>query len=635
MLAVFRRLAGTWPARLLFLLLVAAFGLWGIGDVVRNFGRDTAVARVGGARIEVPQVQQAYQRALSRMQQMAGNRGEVPPPLRRVALDQAVDQLITEAAVRKQIQREGLAAPDAAVRDAVYALPAFKGTNGQFDRARFQSALQNNGLTEAGFIALMRDDLEQQQLLGSVAAGATAPDLLARRVYAFQHETRTAEVVALPFAAAVVPRAPTDEDLRRFYANNPDQFSAPETRRIRAVVLSPDTLARTITVSDADARSYYEQHKDQFVTPEKRSVQVVVAPSKQEAEAIAAQWKTGADWPAIQDAAKAAGASAVELTDAPATEFPDPALATAVFAAQPNEVTGPDEASLGWQVFRVSNATPGTNASFESVQDGVRAAVARQQAADQMDQKLGKLQDAVSAVSTLGDLPNDLGVAAVEGTLDAQGNTPSGQPAPLPGPPDLRKAIVAAAFQAHQGDPPNLVESPGGAQGGAWYAVEVEQVTPAAPKPYDQVADAVRSAWTAQQRRHEQETAAARLLTAVRSGGSLADAALVQNLHAQETPPIPRGAAPPPGVPMELARAVFDTPKGKAAMGETADAFFVAVTKDATSPDPASDPTGLAAVRDALTRQLAGDVEGAYVAAVRERANPRINQALLDTLVQQ
>lgn len=631
MLAVFRRLAGTWPARLLFLLLVAAFGMWGIGDVVRNLGRDTAVARVGGARIEVPQVQQAYQRALSRMQQMAGNRGEVPPPLRRVALDQAMDQLITEAAIRKQIQREGLAAPDAAVRDAIYAIPAFKGTNGQFDRARFQAILQNNNLTEPGFIALMRDDLEQQQLLGSVAAGAAAPDLLARRVYAFQHETRTAEVIALPFAAAVVPRAPTDEDLHRFYANNPDQFSAPETRRIKAVILSPDTLARTITVSDADARAYYEQHKDQFVTPEKRSVQVVVAPSKQEAEAIAAQWKAGADWPAIQDAAKTAGASAVELTDAPATEFPDPALATAVFAAQPNEVTGPDEASLGWQVFRVSNVTPGTSAAFESVQEGVRAAVARQQAADQMDQKLSKLQDAVSAVSTLGDLPGDLGVAAVEGTLDAQGNAPSGQPAPLPGPPDLRKAIVAAAFQAHQGDPPNLVEGPGG----AWYAVEVEQVTQAAPKPFDQVADAVRGAWTEQQRKHEQETAAARLLSAVRSGGSLADAALVQNLHAQETPPIPRGAAPPPGVPMELARAVFDTPEGKAVMGETPDAFFVAVTKDVASPDPASDPAGLAAVRDALTRQLAGDLESAYVAALRERANPRINQPLLDTLVQQ
>jgi peptidyl-prolyl cis-trans isomerase D len=631
MLSTFRRLADTWPARVLFLILVAAFGLWGIGDVVRNVGHDTAVARVGGEPIQVPQVEQAYRRELAQVQQLTGNRGEVPALLRRSALDRAVNTLITQAALHQEVRREGLAAPDGAVRDAIYTMPAFKGANGQFDRARFEAVLQDNGLNEPGFIALMRGDVAQQQLLESVAAGAAAPDLLARRVYAFQHESRVASVVTLPFAAAPAPPAPTDDDLHRFYANNPAQFSAPETRRIRVVVLSPDTIARGIEVSDADARAYYEQHEATFVTPEKRSVEVVVAPTQQEAEALAAQWKAGADWAAIQAASSAAGASAVALTDAPVTDFPDPALATAVFAAQPDTITGPEQASLGWQVFRVSNVTPGTNASFESVKDQVRAVVARLRAADQLDDKLSKLQDAVSAVSTLNDLPAGLGVAAVEGTLDAQGKTPAGEPAPLPGTPALRQAIVAAAFQAHQGDQPNLVEGPEG----AWYAVEVEQITPSTPKPYDQVADQVRAGWTAQQQRHEQEAAAARLLSAVRSGGSLADAALVQGLRVEDTPPIPRGAAPPAGVPMELARAVFGTPKGKATMFEANEAFFVAVTKDVTAPDPATDPAGLAAVQDALNHQLDGDVQAAYVAAVRDRARPHINQPLLDSLAQQ
>ncbi|MBV9747689.1 MAG: hypothetical protein JO157_02630, partial [Acetobacteraceae bacterium] len=68
---------------------------------------------------------------------------------------------------------------------------------------------------------------------------------------------------------------------------------------------------------------------------------------------------------------------------------------------------------------------------------------------------------------------------------------------------------------------------------------------------------------------------------------------------------------------------------------EAGDAFYVAVTKDVTSPDPASDPAGLAAVHDALTRQMSGDVQEAYVAAIRDRAHPRINQPLLDSLAQQ
>jgi peptidyl-prolyl cis-trans isomerase D len=629
MLAFFRRLSETWPARILFLVLVLAFASWGVGDVVRNIGHDTAVAHVGSDRIEVPQVEQAFRRELAQVQQLSGKGGEVPAGLRRTVLDQTVEKLVTQAALRQEIAREGLAAPDPAVRDAIYAMPELQGLNGKFDRSRLIAILQNNGLTEPGFIALMRENLTQQQLLGTVTAGAAAPEVLARRVYAYQHETRVASVVALPFAAAPEPPAPTDDDLHRFYTNNPARFSAPEERRIRAVILSPDTLARDIEVSDEDARAYYEQHKAEFVTPERRSVEVLVAPTQEQADALAARWKAGADWAAMQAAATAAGASAVALTDAPATDFPDPDLAQAVFAAQPDAITGPAQASLGWRVFRVSKATPGTNASFEDVKDKVRAGAALERAADQLDDRVTKLQDAVSAVSTLSDLPAGLGAAAVEGTLDAQGNTPAGEPAPIPGSPALRQAVVAAAFQAHQGDPPNLVEGPDH----AWYAVEVEQVTPAAPKPYDQVADQVRTLWTEQQKRHEQDEAAARLLSAMQAGGALEDAALVQGLRVEDTPPIPR-SGPPPGVPLELARAVFSTPKGKGTMTEDGGAFFVAVTKDVTSPDPAADPAGLGAVRDALGRQIEGDVAQSYVTAIRERAHPRINQPLLDSLAQ-
>lgn len=630
MLALFRRFLETWPARLFFIILIVAFGTWGIADVLRNVGSDTAAARVGGVAIEVPQVQQAFDRQLARVQQLSGSHGQVPPALRREVLMQTVQQLVTQQALIQEVHREGLAAPDDAVRKATFAMPAFKGTDGTFDRARFDSLLQNNGLTEQAFVKLVREDLETQQLLGTVIAGVTAPNLLARRVYAFQHEARVASVVALPFAAAAAPPAPSAADLHRFYANNKAQFSAPEYRRIRAVILSPDTIARDITVSDADARAYYDQHRDQFVTPEKRSVQVLVASTQAEAQALADQWRGGTTWASLQDAAAKAGASAVSLDDTPASDFPDTALAHAVFAAQPDAITGPNKAGLGWQVFRVGKITPGTNASFASVKAQITAAVAHQKAADQLDDRVSKLQDAVSAVSSLSDLPAGLGVAAVEGTLDAEGDTPAGAPAPIPASPDLRKALIAAAFKAHKGDPPNLVQGPGG----AWYAVEVEQVTPTTPKPYEQVAAQVRAGWEAQQRRHEQEVIAARLLSAVQAGGTLATAAAAEGLQAKDTPHIRRGGPLPPGVSRELAQAVFATPQGKATMANDATGFYVAVTSTIITPDPSADPAGLGATQDALSRSVAGDVEASYVAAIRVRAHPTINQAVLDTIVQ-
>jgi len=49
MLSSFRKFAGTWPARILFLVLVAAFASWGVADVARNLvGGNGAVATVQG-----------------------------------------------------------------------------------------------------------------------------------------------------------------------------------------------------------------------------------------------------------------------------------------------------------------------------------------------------------------------------------------------------------------------------------------------------------------------------------------------------------------------------------------------------------------------------------------------------------
>jgi hypothetical protein len=64
MITAFRRYSETWVVRGFFLIMVLAFMLWGVGDVVRLIGTSTWVAKVGGETIEGAQLQQAYQRGM-------------------------------------------------------------------------------------------------------------------------------------------------------------------------------------------------------------------------------------------------------------------------------------------------------------------------------------------------------------------------------------------------------------------------------------------------------------------------------------------------------------------------------------------------------------------------------------------
>jgi peptidyl-prolyl cis-trans isomerase D len=104
--------------------------------------------------------------------------------------------------------------------------------------------------------------------------------------------------------------------LERWYANNIAKFSTPEFRRVKAVILSPERLAADVAVTEADVRAAYAARAAEFNLPEKRSVQVLLSQDEAKAKALAEKWAAGADWAAMQEAAKAEGAAPVELTDA-------------------------------------------------------------------------------------------------------------------------------------------------------------------------------------------------------------------------------------------------------------------------------------------------------------------------------
>jgi len=628
MLAMFRRFLGTWAARAFFIVLIGSFGLWGISGVVQDFATDNSVAQVGSRRIGAGEFQEQYRRALAQVSRMLGGRVQPTPAISRGVAGQTLERMVVEAAVDEQASQLGIAVPPDEVRRAVFDIPAFKGANGTFDRARFNGLMRENNLTEGRFLEQVRANLAQSQLMDAVTSGVAAPDALTQAVFAFQRETRVVNYVELPFLLAPEPPAPTADDLQRQYDNNLPAYSAAEFRRIKAVVLSADTIARATDVPDADVQAYYDQHQAEFVTQEKRSVRIIVASDEAKARALAAAWTGGAAWDEIKKQAEP-GASTITLDDTGRAEIPSPELAAAVFAAAPDAVVGPIGSPLGWQVFQVFKLSPRNSTTLADAAGGIRAKIARERAADGVYERVNQLEDAVAASPTLDEIPAELGAAAIAGSLDARGNTPEGEPAPIPGTPALRQAILTAAFALQKNEPPRLTEGPDGSH----FAVLVEDATAAAPKPFAEVEATVREDWLHAARRKSQETAAAGLLAAAQAGGGLDDAATVAGLRVQHTPPLSRGA-PPPGVAPKLAEAAFTLKPREATMAETPDAFLVVAPGEVSVPEASADPLGAGQTRKQLSDAMGQDLQNTYASALRARLRPTVNQRVLDSIVQ-
>jgi peptidyl-prolyl cis-trans isomerase D len=633
MITAFRRYLETWVVRGFFLIMVLAFISWGVGDVIRLVGASTWAAKVGRQTIEGAQLQEAYQRQMAQLTRNLPPGQEPTQEMRRGAAQAALERLITDAGLQQELQRLHIVSPDQAVRQMVFAMPAFRGTNGQFDRGTFEATLRNNGLSEPRFLDMVRSDLSERQLLSAIGAGAGAPEALVRPLFESQFERRSADMVEFPFAAAPEPSAPTAADLQRWYDNHPDFYSAPEYRRIKAIVLSPQTLAKEVSVTDADLQAAYQQRRAEYVTEARRSAEVISVADEAKARALAERWQREADWAAMQKAAQEAGGSAVVLDDATEREFPDAELARTVFAATPGTVSGPAKGALGWHIVKITKVTPGSEQSFDNVKEALRNEVLAAKAADLIDERANKVDSVLGTGASLDEMPSDLGLLGVTGTLDAEGVTPEGAAAPLPGPTELKTALLKAAFEAQKGDPPRLVEVQTPSTGGtAYYALSVESVTPPAAKPFDLVKDQVLTDWTHSAARHAAEQAAAKLLAAVKGGQSLADAAAVAGVTVRRTPLVTRGSAAE-GMPQNLATVLFGLKRGEPTMVETKDGFVVAVLAEVVEADPKADPTGYGQVREAVEHSVSADLTSVYADALRARAAPRINQPVLDNVI--
>ena len=311
-------------------------------------------------------------------------------------------------------------------------------------------------------------------------------------------------------------------------------------------------------------------------------------------------------------------------------EFPDPALAKAVFSATPGTVAGPFQTPLGWHVVKVTNVAPGSNTTFAEAKPALEESLARQQAVNLVYKRVTQLEDAVAANPSLDKMPGDIGLVGVTGTLDAAGLTEEGIAAPIPGSDALRKAIIKAAFDTPVNQMASVVQGPSD----SYYALQVRAITPPHVRPYDLVKDKVLADWTAHEQRVEQNRVATQLMVAVNGGTPLADAAAAEGLNAVTLGPTRRDS-PAAGVPQQLLDPLFALKLHKATMVETADAFVTAELTTVTDPTEKSDPIGYGQMRDQLTRGIAADLQQVFVSAVRERAHPRINMTALAQISQQ
>jgi peptidyl-prolyl cis-trans isomerase D len=622
MLQAIRSKAGSYVVKGLFALLILTFGIWGIGDIFRTRGTDTAVATVGGQSIRAEELQTALRRALEQLSARFGSAIDLQQAKQLGLVDQTLAQLIDRSLIDQEAARLRLDISDDLIRNVITANPSFRASDGRFDRGLFGAVLAANNLTEDQYVALLRRDIPRNDLLHAVTAGAAAPQPVVDLLYRYRNEKRTADIVALPTTGVPDIGQPSADELKAFYDKHPDLFRAPEYRGFTLVSLDPSDIAKDIEIPEAKLKEEYDQRQDELQIPERRDVEQILAPSEEKANEAEAALAAGKDWREVATTIAGQDPDTIDLGLMRREEMPS-ALGEAAFELPLNKASEPVKSPLGWHILRVVKIEPPVTQTFDEAKPKLEADLTHQEAVDRIYKVANKADDALAGGATLSDATEKFGLktTAVD-AVDLGGHDPQDKPVTLP---VSASDVLKLAFATNQGQTSRVTETPDG----AIFALRTDKIISSQVKPLDEVKDKAVAAWQADRRREIVAKQAEELAAAVTPETRLATLAGEKGLKATISPPFTRHPENDTAIPPPLVGKLFAAKPGEVVTASDAAGSYVAQLDEVQRPENVS-PTAAAGLSHELDTAQQADLAEEFTRALRTHFPVEIHRAALD-----
>lgn len=626
MLDALRSKASSWVVKAFLGLLILSFAVWGIGDIFLGPRGGNVAATVADREITTVELDREFEAQLRRMSEQFGIAIDRNNPLAANALNEALQRLIARRLVDAYVSELGVGVSDEEVAEAIRSDPNFTDAAGNFERGRLELFLRSVGITEKAFVDEVRAELARSRLLRAIAEPVRPSDFLARFLYDYRNEERTAEALLVQ-AAAMEVAEPDDATLEAWLEENRDAFRRPEFRKVVIALIGAEDLVEEISVPEEEVRQLYESRRSLYTAPERREIAQLLLPDEDTAREARRLLGQGRSFEEVARALEDKGArfslvGPVERSGLPA------ALAETAFALSEGEIGEPVRTPFGWHILRVVRIEPERVADFAEKKAELERELALEKATDQLPDFAATLDDEIAAGVPLEEAAEKLGIRLLAiAAVDREGKDPEGRPV---APDDLTPDILEAVFAAPAGEPSLLEET----RDGRYFLFRVDEIQEARPLTLAEARDRVREAWRREQQQEAARALADRLLEEARAGRGFAELeATATGVVRREVGPLKRGETGAAfGLTPSGVRAIFTTEKDALVAEPVETPEGVALLR-VTAIEPAPEPEDLTPLRDQLRIGWRSDLFAQFEGALRARYAIEVNQQAMATVL--
>jgi peptidyl-prolyl cis-trans isomerase D len=379
MLQAMRNKMHGWPSIIVLGLAVLAMSLFGMESYFMS-NDDAFVAKVGKHEID----QRAYQDRVNQLRQQAaeqqGEQFDSSAFERNETKLRILDGMIDEQLLLQANTDWGLRVSDQAMRDYIASIPAFQ-VNGQFDATSYRAWLTSQYKTPEMFENEIRASLATQLLPAAINASTSTSDAQLDSFLKLLSQRRDLRYFQLP-RPALENNTVSDAEIEAWYKAHQADYMNPEQVSVKYVEVVGADLPLAAEPSDEELRKRYANEKQRFVQPEQRLVSHILinvpanaTPEQQKAalakaEKIAAEANPGdfaklAEQDSQDLGSRRLGGDLGWLEKGVTNEAFDSAL----FAMQKGQISKPVLSSDGYHIIWLRDIRSGESKPFEEVRD--------------------------------------------------------------------------------------------------------------------------------------------------------------------------------------------------------------------------------------------------------------------------
>ena len=393
MLQTIRDQVKGWLAVVIFSIMIIPFAFWGINYYFDQSGGVIAI-EVNDEEITLADYQRAYQDMRQQWQTISG--APVEEAAEPLIKQRAKEDLIQTELLKQAGKQAGLSVGEQEVWQVIRQIPAFNDDDG-FNMGLFEVAVSRSGLTPAGFLAGIKQDMAIEQLRNSMVATdfVTQPEISAYS--SIVHQTRDFSYAVLSSDELKETMVVTDEQIQSYYENK-DRYMEPEKVRIAYLVLSLAKIAEEVYLEEGELETYFSENKHNYEVEETRKVkQILVKLPEEPSEAAIDSQKTKAaelyalvkEGKELQDVAvNYAGEqqASVEFSEFGflTKEVLEPEVDEVVFSMAAGEISEPVQSRYGFHIMAVDEIQVGSEVTLTGKREEVEQDLREEKAAKQL-----------------------------------------------------------------------------------------------------------------------------------------------------------------------------------------------------------------------------------------------------------